>query len=133
MSCLCILPFIANDKRALQIQVPFEGGFGEQTRSGLAAGAIVLFAVRAEQNTREAKTLLDVGIHPLKLVAGLQALREAGLVHRRKQDIAGGLQLSQRLLSISVEMKIGHRQRHDLLLLLDRYKIQNPVSLKKNR
>jgi hypothetical protein len=126
-----VLPFIADDKRMIQIEVPFETGFDEETGLGLAARAVIGFVMRANEDVIEGKNFAEAIVHPIEIASRLISARQTRLIGRGNEQQSCGLQFLQQRYGVLVDFEIFERQRADLLLLFDLSRIQDTIPLDK--
>ena len=86
-----VRPFIADDKRLVQVHLPFERGLQQQPGLRLAAGALVSRLMRAYQDIIQRKNAPQQVVHPIQLAPRLIPARQARLVGRGNQQETRGL------------------------------------------
>lgn len=129
---LGVLPLVAHDKRAFEIEMPFEAGFDEQAGFGLAAWTAVCFVVGADQDVVKWQPLFQEGMHQVHVAARLIAARNAGLVGRADEDEACLAQLAQREQRFAVEVKFVHGERRHLVVAFGADEVQNSISFEEH-
>jgi len=127
-----ILPFVAEDKGTTQIEVPFESRFGQQTRFGLAAWAMIGFVVRTNEDIIQGERGAQQIVHAIQFAARLVAPRNPRLVGRGEKHQAGGTEPFERLGSVAFYAQGVQSQRTDRSISLKTHLIQNAVALYKN-
>lgn len=111
-----VLPFITDDEGMFEVNMPFEGGFGEQAGLGLAAGAAVGFVMGADEDVIERKAAAEEIVHAVEFTAGDGAVGKAGLVGGGDEDEAGGLEILEERQGLLVDVELVERAGRDLLL-----------------
>src|SRR5580765_7345124 len=77
---LGILPFVAYNKRLVQIEVPFKSGLDEQARPRFSAGAMVAFVMRADHDVIQREASPQHVVHPVQFPARLISAGKARLI-----------------------------------------------------
>ena len=122
-----VLPFIADDEGAIEIELPFESGFDEQAGFGLAAGAAVGFVVGAGEEIVEREQPAQLIVHAVHFAAVLIAARDAGLIGGGDEDKAGGFKFAQQRSDFFFDVELLQGQWTDLMLAFDPDLVQNTV------
>ena len=68
-----ILPFVADDKRMIEVQMPFESGLDEESRFGLAAGATIVLVMRTNQQVVQGKEFSQALVYSIQFATRLVA------------------------------------------------------------
>ena len=66
---LGVLPFVADDKGTLEVQMPFKSGFGKQAGPWLPAGTSIDFTVRTHQNVVQWERCAQLVVHAVHVAA----------------------------------------------------------------
>ncbi len=128
-----VLPFVADDEGMFEVNVPFEGGFGEQAGLGLAAGAIVGFVMRADEDVVERKAAAEKIVHAVEFAAGEGAVGKAGLVGGGDEHETGGFEIFEERQGVLVDLEFVQRAGADLVVTLGGRQVQNAVPLDEYR
>lgn len=64
-----ILPFVADDEGAVEVDVPFEAGFLDEAGLGFAAGAAIGFVMRADEDVIDGQGIAEELVHAVQLSA----------------------------------------------------------------
>src|SRR6476619_2360780 len=78
-----ILPFITDDKRAVQIEMPLKRGFDEQSRFWLATGATIRFVMWTNQDIVQVKSFAQYLVHAIQFPQILVPEGDHRLIGRR--------------------------------------------------
>lgn len=128
-----VLPFVTDDEGVFEVNVPFEGGFGEQAGLGLAAGAAVGFIMRADKDIVEREATAEQIVHAVEFAAGDGAVGEAGLIGGGDEDEAGGLEILEERQGLLVDVELVERAGRDLLLAFGARQVEDAVALDEYR
>lgn len=126
-----VLPFVADDEAAFEVEMPLKGGLGEQARLGFAAWAFIGFVVGTDQNVVERKALAELVMHAIEFTTGKSAMGHGGLVGSGDQKEARRLELLQQGDGDVVDLELFQRERGGLVLALDDCPVQDAVPLDK--
>lgn len=128
-----VLPFLANNEAAVEVEIVFEFGFANEAGLGFAAGAIVHLVVRAHEDVVERKLLAQDDVHEVEFAPGEVAAGDSGLVRDGQKQEAGGLQLLEGSKRRRVDVKVVQSAGTDLLAAFDTGQIQNAISFEEYR
>src|SRR5262249_12142712 len=126
-----VLPLVADDEGMVQVQMPFEGGLDEQAGTRFAAGAMVRFVVRANEEVIHRKSAPQQVVHAVQLAAGLIATGETGLIRSDNEQKAGGFEFAQSRFGPGLHPKFLKGQRGDLILRSNADFVQNAIPFDK--
>src|SRR5258707_467640 len=88
-----VLPLVADNKRMVEIKMPFESRFDQQSGFRFAAWATIGLVVRANQHVIQGETFAQGVVHSIQLAAGLIAARNSRLIRRGDENKSSGLEL----------------------------------------
>ena len=101
-----ILPAMADDEGLAEGEMPLEARLVEESRARLAARAVILLLVRADENVVERKGGAENFVHPIQVTARKIAARNLRLVCGGDEHEVGGLEPFQCEFRVVVEPEI---------------------------
>ena len=97
---------MADDEGLAEGEMPFEARLVEESRARLAARAVILLLVRADENVVERKGGAENFVHPIQVTARKIAARNLRLIRGGDEHEVGGLEPFQCELRVVVEPEI---------------------------
>lgn len=129
---LGVLPFVTDYVGAVEVQMPFEGGFQEQTWPWFSALALIHFIVRTNQDVVEAEPLFELLVHSIQFTPGGLAARDGGLIRSCQKEQSSRSQLLQGCYREFVHFKLRECERRNLAASLYPDGIQDAISFEKH-
>lgn len=124
---LGVLPFVADNEAAVEVEVVLEGGFANETGEGFAAGAAVHLVVGAHEEVVEGEFFAEDHVHEVEFSAGEVAAGEAGLVGDGEEEEAGGLELLEGFEGGGVDLKVFEGAGAALLAAFDPAGVEDSI------
>ena len=130
---LRILPLVADHVGMIQVNVPFEGRFNQETWLGLPAWAMVGLGMWAEEDIVQRELPTQLIMHSIQLAPGQGAIGEAGLVGGGDEQVTRRLEGAQRLDRLWVRLELFEGGWADLGLTAHPDLVKDCVSFDEHR
>jgi hypothetical protein len=127
-----ILPFVANDKGPIHIELPFEPRFGKQTRLRFPAGTTIRFIMRADENVIDRQGAPEEIVHAIHFTAEQVTAGDSRLVGGDDDGEPGSLELFQHGRRAVVDLEFFERDGADLMLPVHAHLVQDAIAFNKN-
>ena len=127
-----ILPFVTDDKGAVQVHMPGERRLAQQANPRPAAWTTVGFVMRADENVIQWQDAAEQVMHDFQLAPRLITSGEARLVSYGQEDKTSRFQFLQVRGGLLVDVKLIQRQRPDLVSAFNPDLVEHPIPFKKH-